>query len=140
MPDAARGGSAPEDAVPGAAERGEAARGEAACEDAVRGEAARLRARLAVARDRLAPLLPHPRPCPGGDDAPRGDAAPRGGVAQFDDDDDNTELRALLGPAVTRISDLVALAGALAEGELTDESAAQAASAIADAQPHRRPR
>lgn len=69
--------------------------------------------------------------------APSGCAAPRGGVAQFDDDD---EIRQLLRPAASRVSRLVKLAEAFAEGSLTEESAAEAARAVADEQPFRRSR
>lgn len=103
----------------------------------VRGEAARLEARLAVARDRLDALLP---PLP-----PASGAAPRAGVAGLgdgdnDDDDDNPHLRELLRPAAARITRLLEMAGSLADGTVTDAEAAEAARAIADAQPHRRSR
>lgn len=112
--------------------------------DEARAEAARLWDRLGVASARLEALLP-----PGGEAVPgEGDeavpgegAAPRGGVARFDDDDTvNSELRSLLTPAAARVSRLLGLAGSVADGALTEESATQAARAIAAEQPHRRPR
>lgn len=91
-------------------------------------EAARLEARLARARDRLHAIVP-PQPSV--------DGSVRSGVARIDDDD---ELRELLRPAASRVAHLVDLAGSLADGRLSDESAAEAARAIAGTQPHRRPR
>lgn len=80
----------------------------------------------------------------------------RGGTAFFDDDDNaTTELRQLLSPASSRVARLLELAGTLADGKLadpaladpaqaggatTDSAVAEAARAIADEQPHRRPR
>lgn len=96
--------------------------------DGVGGEAARSAGRLAAARDLLADLLPAEKPVGG---------SARVGVDRIDDDD---ELRALLRPAETRIARLADLAGSLAAGTLSDEDAADAARAVADAQPHRRPR
>lgn len=98
-------------------------------------EAARLRDRLGVASARLEALLPPEDPA-----APGEGAAPRGGVARFDDDAVNSELRSLLAPAATRASRLLELAGSVADGTLTEESATRAARAIAAEQPHRRPR
>ena len=98
-------------------------------------EAARLRDRLGVASARLDALLPPEDPA-----APGEGAAPRGGVARFDDDAVNSELRSLLAPAAARVSRLLELAGSVADGTLTEESATRAARAIAAEQPHRRPR
>lgn len=98
-------------------------------------EAARLRDRLGVASARLEALLP-----PEDSAAPGEGAAPRGGVARFDDDAVNSELRSLLAPAAARASRLLELAGSVADGTLTEESATRAARAIAAEQPHRRPR
>lgn len=107
----------------------------------VRGEAARLESRLAVARDRLGALV---SPCP-----LSARAAPRAGVARFDDNDDDDndndnhvdpDLRQLLSPAASRITQLLELAGSLADGTAADAEVAEAARALADAQPHRRSR
>ncbi|MGX1769144.1 hypothetical protein ACWIFB_00470 [Dietzia sp. NPDC055340] len=98
-------------------------------------EAARLRDRLGVASARLEALLPPEDPA-----APGEGAAPRGGVARFDDDTVNSGLRSLLAPAAARVSRLLELAGSVADGTLTEESATRAARAIAAEQPHRRPR
>lgn len=101
----------------------------------VRGEAARLETRLAVARGRLDALMsPRPRSAC---------AAPRAGVARFDDDDNShivPDLRQLLSPAASRVARLLELAGSLADGTQTDAEIAEAARALADTQPHRRPR
>lgn len=102
----------------------------------VRGEASRLEARLTVARDRIRALLPRhvvwsPESAGGG--------APRAGVARFDDDVDPA-LRELLGPAASRVSRLLEVAGSLSDGTLTDAAAAEAARRIAAEQPHRRSR
>ena len=96
----------------------------------------------------------------------RGCVEGRGGTAFFDDDDNaTTELRQLLSPASSRVARLLELAGTLADGKLadpaladpaqagsaladpaqaggatTDSAVAEAARAIADEQPHRRPR
>ena len=88
--------------------------------EAVRGEAARLLRRLEVARDRL-------------DRARSERASDAAGVDRGDDD----EVRALLGPAADRISRLAELAGALADGTLTEASADEAARAVVASQPHR---
>lgn len=101
----------------------------------VRGEAARLRHRLEVARGRLDAVLEH-----GGGDgrgAAPADAGAGVGVARIDDDD---EVRSLLRPAADRIACLLELAGALADGTLSEMSAGESARAVADAQPFRRPR
>lgn len=98
--------------------RDEAVRGEAVC-----GEAARLVRRLEVARDRLGRA--------------RGERASDAAGADRGDDD---EVRALLGPAADRIARLAELAGALADGSLTEASAGEAARAVATSQPHRRVR
>lgn len=104
----------------------------------VRGEAARLESRLAVARDRLGALV---SPCP-----LSARAAPRAGVARFDDNDNDNDnhvdpdLRQLLRPAASRITQLLELAGSLADGTAADAEVAEAARALADAQPHRRSR
>lgn len=103
----------------------------------VRGEASRLEARLTVARDRIRALLPRhvvwsPESAGGG--------APRAGVARFDDDDVDPALRELLGPAASRVSRLLEVAGSLSDGTLTDAAAAEAARRIAAEQPHRRSR
>ena len=88
--------------------------------EAVRGEAARLVRRLEVARDRLGRA--------------RGErASDAAGVDRGDDD----EVRALLGPAADRIARLAELAGALADGSLTEASAGEAARAVATSHPHR---
>ena len=108
------------DAVHDEAVRGEAVCGEAARGQAVRGEAARLLRRLEVARDRL--------------DRARGErASDAAGIDRGDDD----EVRALLGPAADRIARLAELAGALADGSLTEASAGEAAREVAASQPHR---
>ncbi len=110
---------------------------EGANED-VRGEAARLRRRLKVARGRLDAVL-HAGAQPGTSrvgDAAGGDAGARGGLARIDDD----EFRALLRPASDRIARLLELADGLAEGTLSEASAGDAARAVADTQPFRRPR
>ena len=88
--------------------------------DNVRAEAARLRVRLAVAADRLDAVT-----------AGRGDD---------NDDDVDPQLRALLHPCADRVSRLLTLAGSLADGAVTDSAIAEAARAIADEQPFRRPR
>ncbi|WP_131885818.1 hypothetical protein [Dietzia cinnamea] len=98
----------------------DAVRGDAVHEEAVRGEAARLLRRLEVARDRL-------------DRARSERASDAAGVDRGDDD----EVRALLGPAADRIARLAELAGALADGTLTEASAGEAARAVATSQPHR---
>lgn len=113
----------------------------------VRGEAARLESRLGVARDRLDALLPPRASGPGA--APRGPgaaprdpgAAPRRGLTRFDDDDNvDPDLRELLRPAASRVTQLLELAASVADGTRTDAEAAEAARTIANAQPHRRPR
>lgn len=111
---------------------------EGANED-VRGEAARLRRRLGVARGRLdAVLQAAGDPGTGGvGDAAGGDSAARGGLARIDDDD---EVRALLRPAADRIARLLELTDGLADGTLSEASAGDAARAVADTQPFRRPR
>lgn len=111
---------------------------EGANED-VRGEAARLRRRLGVARGRLDALLQAAGdPGTGGvGDAAGGDSAARGGLARIDDDD---EVRALLRPASDRIARLLELTDGLADGTLSEASAGDAARAVADTQPFRRPR
>lgn len=108
----------------------------------VRGEAARLQRRLGVAGDHLAAILDGV-----GDEVGEGVAGARGGVARggvarggvtrIDDDD---EVRALLRPAAARITRLLELTGALADGTLSEASAGDAARAVADTQPYRRPR
>lgn len=120
--------------------------------ESVRGEAARAARRLKVARDRIATAR---EPGGGGPSGARSggvgsSGAGSGGVGSggaagsdaawggFDDVDD--DLRSLLAPAVERISRVTDLAEAMAAGELSDESAAEAARAIAADQPHRRPR
>jgi hypothetical protein len=105
----------------------------------VRGEAARLRRRLGVARGRLDALLQAAGdPGTGGvGDAAGGDSAARGGLARIDDDD---EVRALLRPAADRIARLLELTDGLADGTLSEASAGDAARAVADTQPFRRPR
>ncbi|WP_236885757.1 hypothetical protein [Dietzia massiliensis] len=100
--------------------RSEAVRGEAVRGEAVRGEAVRLLRRLEVASDRL-------------DRARSERASDAAGVDRGDDD----EVRALLGPAADRIARLAELAGALADGTLTEASAGEAARAVATSQPHR---
>ncbi|WP_256821055.1 hypothetical protein [Dietzia sp. Die43] len=110
---------------------------EGANED-VRGEAARLRRRLGVARGRLDAVL-HAGDDPGtGEvgDAAGGDTGARG-VSRIDDDD---EVRALLRPASDRIARLLELADGLAEGTLSEAAVRDAARAVADTQPFRRPR
>lgn len=110
---------------------------EGANED-VRGEAARLRRRLGVARGRLDAVL-HAGAQPGTSrvgDAAGGDAGARGGLARIDDD----EVRALLRPASDRIARLLELTDGLADGTLSESSAGDAARAVADTQPFRRPR
>lgn len=104
----------------------------------VRGEAARLRRRLGVARGRLDALLQAAGdPGTGGvGDAAGGDSAARGGLARIDDD----EVRALLRPAADRIARLLELTDGLADGTLSEASAGDAARAVADTQPFRRPR
>lgn len=111
---------------------------EGANED-VRGEAARLRRRLGVARGRLDAVL-HAGDQPGTSrvgDAAGGDTGARGGLARIDDDD---EVRALLRPASDRIARLLELTDGLADGTLSEASAGDAARAVADTQPFRRPR
>lgn len=111
---------------------------EGANED-VRGEAARLRRRLGVARGRLDAVL-HAGGHPGTGrvgDAAGGVAGARGGLARIDDDD---EVRALLRPASDRIARLLELTDGLAEGTLSEASVGDAARAVADTQPFRRPR
>ncbi|MCD2262792.1 hypothetical protein K3888_08765 [Dietzia aurantiaca] len=103
--------------------------------DEARAEAARLRDRLGVASARLEALL-----APGDGSAPGEGAAQRRGVARFDDDAINSELRSLLAPAAARVARLLELAASVADGALTEESATRAARAIAAEQPHRRPR
>ena len=105
----------------------------------VRGEAARLRRRLGVARGRLDALLQAAGdPGTGGvGDAAGGDSAARGGLARIDDDD---EVRALLRPAADRIARLLALTDGLAAGTLSEAAVRDAARAVADTQPFRRPR
>lgn len=95
-------------------------RGEAARAEAARAEAVRLLRRLEVASDRL-------------DRARSERASDAAGVDRGDDD----EVRALLGPAADRIARLAELAGALADGTLTEASAGEAARAVATSQPHR---
>lgn len=70
-------------------------------------------------------------------DAAGGDTGARGGLARIDDDD---EVRALLRPASDRIARLLALTDGLADGTLSEASAGDAARAVADTQPFRRPR
>ncbi len=111
---------------------------EGANED-VRGEAARLRRRLGVARGRLDAVL-HAGDQPGTSrvgDAAGGDAGARGGLARIDDDD---EFRALLRPASDRIARLLELTDGLADGTLSEAAVRDAARAVADTQPFRRPR
>lgn len=111
---------------------------EGANED-VRGEAARLRRRLKLARGRLDAVL-HAGDQPGTSrvgDAAGGDTGARGGLARIDDDD---EVRALLRPASDRIARLLELTDGLADGTLSEASAGDAARAVADTQPFRRPR
>jgi len=98
----------------------DAVRGEAARAEAARAEAVRLLRRLEVASDRL-------------DRARSERASDAAGVDRGDDD----EVRALLGPAADRIARLAELAGALADGTLTEASAGEAARAVATSQPHR---
>lgn len=93
----------------------------------VRGEAARLRRRLGVAHDRLAAIL-------GAAGVP---GATGEGVSRIDDDD---EVRALLRPAADRVARLLELTDALADGTVSEASAGDAARAVADTQPFRRPR
>ena len=62
---------------------------------------------------------------------------PRHQPTRIDDDD---ELRDLLNPAIDRVTRLVSLARSLADGTLPEESAGEAARAIAATQPARRPR
>lgn len=88
--------------------------------EAVHGEAARLLRRLEVARDHL--------------DRTRGERVSDAAGADRGDDD---EVRALLGPAADRIARLTEIAGALADGTLTEASAGEAARAVATSQPHR---
>ena len=95
-------------------------RGEAARAEAARAEAVRLLRRLEVASDRL-------------DRARSERASDAAGVDRGDDD----EVRALLGPAADRIARLAELAGALADGTLSEASAGEAARAVAASQPHR---
>ncbi|MEH6621964.1 MULTISPECIES: hypothetical protein [Dietzia] len=104
----------------------------------VRGEAARLRRRLGVARGRLdAVLRAGDDPGTGGvGDAAGGVAGARGGLARIDDD----EVRALLRPASDRIARLLELTDGLAEGTLSEAAVRDAARAVADTQPFRRPR
>lgn len=111
---------------------------EGANED-VRGEAARLRRRLGVARGRLDALLQAAGdPGTGGvGDAAGGGTGARGGLARIDDDD---EVRALLRPASDRIARLLELTDGLAEGTLSEAAVRDAARAVADTQPFRRPR
>lgn len=99
----------------------------------VRGEAARLQRRLGVASDHLAAILDGVGEGAAG---VRGGVA-RGGVARIDDD---SEVRALLRPAADRITRLLELTGALADGTLSGASAGDSARAVADDQPFRRPR
>jgi hypothetical protein len=110
---------------------------EGANED-VRGEAARLRRRLGVARGRLDAVL-HAGDDPGtgrvGDAA--GGVAGARGVSRIDDDD---EVRALLRPASDRIARLLELTDGFAEGTLSEAAVRDAARAVADTQPFRRPR
>ena len=84
------------------------------------GEAARLLRRLEGARDHR--------------DRTRGERVSDAAGADRGDDD---EVRALLGPAADRIARLAELAGALADGTLTEASAGEAARAVATSQPHR---
>ncbi len=86
----------------------------------MRGEAARLLRRLEVAGARL-------------DRARGGHASDTAGAERGDDD----EVRALLSPAADRIARLAEIAGALADGTLTEASAGEAARAVAASQPHR---
>ncbi|WP_295650267.1 hypothetical protein [uncultured Dietzia sp.] len=130
----AKGPDADSAQTAGTRENTEAARSAAEVDEA-RAEAARLRDRLGVASARLEALLP-----PGDGSAPEEGAAPRRGVARFDDDAINSELRSLLAPAATRVSRLLELAASVADGALTEEPATRAARAIAAEQPHRRPR
>ncbi|WP_440220957.1 hypothetical protein [Dietzia sp. MNB45] len=111
---------------------------EGANED-VRGEAARLRRRLKLARGRLDAVL-HAGDQPGTSrvgDAAGVYAGARGGLARIDDDD---EVRALLRPASDRIARLLELTDGLADGTLSEAPAGDAARAVADTQPFRRPR
>lgn len=107
--------------------------------DDVRAEAARLRARLEVASHRLDGAARRPDVA-----ADRLDALTAGGPRPGGDDDDNDDvdprLRALLHPSADRVSHLIELAGSLADGTMTDTAVAEAARAIADSQPVRRPR
>ena len=89
----------------------------------VRGEAARLARRLEAAGQRL--------------DAARTGGSERTATTIEGVDD---EVRALLAPTANRIAELVELARALADGTLSDESAEEAARAIAATHPSRRPR
>ncbi|WP_168169056.1 hypothetical protein, partial [Dietzia sp. HMSC21D01] len=50
---------------------------------------------------------------------------------------DDDEVRALLSPAADRIARLTEIAGALADGTLSEASAGEAARAVAASQPHR---
>lgn len=88
----------------------------------VRAEAARLAHRLEGARDRLVATTT---------------AQPRTTTTTELDDD---EVRALLTPAIDRVALLAQLARSLADGTLSDESAEEAARAIAATQPFRRAR
>ena len=152
--------------VPGATARDENVRGEAA---RLRVRLAAAHERLAALADLdLAaganPASPQPRRSgaaapdisPAAAPERRGCVEGRGGTAFFDDDDNaTTELRQLLSPASSRVARLLELAGTLADGKLadpaladpaqaggatTDSTVAEAARAIADEQPHRRPR
>ena len=135
-------GTTPDEDVRGENVRGEDVRdddvrGEDVRDDDVRGEALRLQARLTVALDRLRDLLPRHA---AGSPLSAGGGAPRAGVARFDDDDVDPALRELLGPAASRVSCLLEVAGSLADGTLTDVAAAEEAGRVADEQPHRRSR
>ena len=139
----------------GAPSAGERAAGGAP--EVVRGEAARTVRRLEEALRRLeaarAPQPPSPQPPSPQPSSPQprvsGAPAPdisradapgaRGsGVRRIDGDDD--ELRDLLDPAIDRVARVIELARALADGRLSEESADEAARAVAAGQPFRRPR
>lgn len=92
----------------------------------VRAEAARLAHRLEGARDRLV----------GTATATTTAQSRTTTTTELDDD----EVRALLTPAIDRVALLAQLARSLADGTLSDESAEEAARAIAATQPFRRAR
>lgn len=95
----------------------------------VRGEAARLVQRLAVARERLDAVL-----------APRAAEVTTAGSANERTRIDDDEARVLLTPTADRVARLLGLARALADGTLSDESAAEAVRDLTATQPVRRPR